>query len=166
MLEKWRHAGAILMDLSKAFDTINHELFLAKLHTYGFSMHSLLILSNYLSNRKQSVKINNRIKNIDVCNFADDRTPYVCDESIEKVLRLLEENTELALCWFENNCMKLNTGKCHLIVSVYKHEQVLVQGGGDKIWESVDVKLLGVAINENRNLINMFPRFALKQAEN
>ena len=38
------------------------------------------------------------LKNIDVCNFADDTTPYVCDESIEKVLRLLEENTELALC--------------------------------------------------------------------
>ena len=38
------------------------------------------------------------IKNIVVCNFADDTIPYVCDESIEKVLRLLEENTELALC--------------------------------------------------------------------
>ena len=62
MREKWRktldikgYAGAVLMDLSKAFDTINHELLLAKLHEYGFSMHSLLILSNYLSNRKQSI---------------------------------------------------------------------------------------------------------------
>ena len=49
------------MDLSKAFDTINHELLLAKLHAYGFSMHSLLILSSYLSNRKQRVKINNSL---------------------------------------------------------------------------------------------------------
>ena len=62
MQEKWRktldikeYAGAVLMDLSKASDTINHELLLAKLHEYGFSMHSLLILSNYLSNRKQSI---------------------------------------------------------------------------------------------------------------
>ena len=62
------------------------------------------------------------LKNIDVCNFAGDATTYVCGESIEKVLRLLEENTELALCWFENNYLKLKTDKCHLTVSVYKHE--------------------------------------------
>ena len=54
------------------------------------------------------------------------------------MLRLLEENTELAFCWFENNYMKLNTDKCHLIVSGYANEQVWSQVGGDKIWESVD----------------------------
>ena len=47
------------MDLSKAFDTINHELLLAKLHAYGFNKQALLILSSYLRNRKQRVKINN-----------------------------------------------------------------------------------------------------------
>ena len=43
LIEKWKvsldnkgFAGAILMDLSKAFDTINHELLIAKLHAYGF----------------------------------------------------------------------------------------------------------------------------------
>ena len=68
MLEKWRKtldikgfAGAILMDLSKAFDTIKHKLLLPKLHAYGFSMNSLLILSNYLFNRKQRVKINKQL---------------------------------------------------------------------------------------------------------
>ena len=46
------------MDLSKAFDTINHKLLLAKLQAHGFSEQALLILSSYLSNRKQRVKIN------------------------------------------------------------------------------------------------------------
>ena len=47
------------MHLIKAFDTINHELFLAKLYTYGFCKHSFLAILCYLPNRKQRVKINN-----------------------------------------------------------------------------------------------------------
>ena len=49
-------------------------------------------------------------------------------------------NCEITLCWFENNYMKLNTDKCHLIVSGYKHEQIWAKIGNDKIWESSDVK--------------------------
>ena len=39
---------AILMDLFKAFDTINHELLIAKLGAYGFDENALAILLNYL----------------------------------------------------------------------------------------------------------------------
>ena len=87
------------------------------------------------------------LKNIEVFYFADNTTPSVYDESIEKVFRLLEENTELALCWSEVKYMKLNTDKWHLIVSGYKLEQVWAQVGGEKIWESVNVKLLVVTID-------------------
>ena len=45
------------MDLSKAFDTINHELLIAKLHAYGFSTDSIQLVLSYLSNRWQRVKI-------------------------------------------------------------------------------------------------------------
>ena len=48
-----------LMDLGKAFDTINHQLLLAKLNAYRFNKQALAILCNYLSNRKQRIKINN-----------------------------------------------------------------------------------------------------------
>ena len=46
------------MDLSKAFDTINHELLIAKLHAYGFSKSSLALLFSYLSDRLQRTKVN------------------------------------------------------------------------------------------------------------
>ena len=34
----------------------------------------------------------------------------------------LEHDSALAVCWFESNYMKLNTDKCHLIISGNKHE--------------------------------------------
>ena len=48
------------MDLSKAFDTLSHDLLLAKLHAYDFDRDSLKVLHSYLSNRYQRTKINKR----------------------------------------------------------------------------------------------------------
>ena len=50
-------AGALFTDLSKAFDSIQHDLLIAKLHAYGFNTKSLQLINNYLSNRKQRTKI-------------------------------------------------------------------------------------------------------------
>ena len=63
MLEKWRtsldkgFSGAILMDFSQAFDTLNHELLIAKLHAYGFTKKALDLIY-YLIQRWQRTKIN------------------------------------------------------------------------------------------------------------
>ena len=65
VINKWRisldnkgYSGAILMDLSKAFDTLNHDLLIAKLHAYGFDTKSLMLIKSYLSNRWQRTKVN------------------------------------------------------------------------------------------------------------
>ena len=47
-----------MMDLSKAFDCIHHNLLIAKLHAYGFSKQSLGLIYSYLKGRNQRVKIN------------------------------------------------------------------------------------------------------------
>ena len=64
-LEKWKSAvdnkrnfGALLTDLSKAFYCLPHDLLLAKLNAYGFSLPVLRLVKSYLSNRKQRTKIN------------------------------------------------------------------------------------------------------------
>ena len=66
MLEKWKasldkgeYVGVIFMDLSKAFDTINHDLLLAKLKAYGFLYNALAFMLSYLKNRSHRVSINN-----------------------------------------------------------------------------------------------------------
>ena len=88
------------------------------------------------------------LKDVEVCNFADDTTPFVCDLELNTVLNKLEENSAIALSWFEINYMKLNSDKCHLLVSGHHYEEMFVNIGKYIIWESKTVKLLGITIDK------------------
>ena len=55
------------------------------------------------------------IKNTDICNYADDTTLYN-----------LEHDSTLLVQWFEENYMKLNKEKCHLLVSGHKYEHIWI----------------------------------------
>ena len=65
MLEKFKEAidrgnqfGALLTDLSKAFDCIDHKLLIPKLSENGVSTSALNVISSYLKHRTQRTKIN------------------------------------------------------------------------------------------------------------
>ena len=122
MLEKWKqqldkkgYAGEVLMDLSKAFDCINHELLIAKLDAYGLTDKALRMISSYISERWQRTKVNGTFSNWsellvgvpqgsvlgpilfniylndllwlieDSCNFVDDTTIYACNKDLNAV---------------------------------------------------------------------------------
>ena len=107
-------AGAVLTDLSKAFDCLNHELLIAKLNAYGFSRSALLFIHSYLTDRKQRVKVNGSfgtwtetvhgsvleplllniylndlhmfLEETEICNYADDTTIYACGPNIKNFI--------------------------------------------------------------------------------
>ena len=60
-LDSREHSAAITIDLSKAFDSINHNLLLAKLSAYGVTEDALQLLRSYLTDRKQHVKIDGNL---------------------------------------------------------------------------------------------------------
>ena len=176
LLEKWKksldqknYAGAILMDLSKAFDTINHELLLAKLHAYGFDKTALAIIKSYLTNRWQHTKINTTFSswtellngvpqgsilgpllfNIYIndlfFNFAEtDICNYADDTTL---ITRLERDSINAIVWCENNYMKLNEEKCYFLISCNKIEHLWAKIGDAMIWESSKENILGVTID-------------------
>ena len=202
LLERWKRildrrgfGGAVLMDLSKAFDTLNHELLIAKLHAYGFEKSALKLIMSYLSNRWQRTRINNSFSswselssgvpqgsilgnllfniylndlffldiNCDICNFADDTTPYTCDMCLKTVLDRLEHTSSQLIEWFDINYMKLNADKCHLIVCGHKQETVVVNVGGEVIKESSSEQLLGIDIKNNLSS-NTYVNYICKKA--
>ena len=68
MEELWKLAndkndvfGALLIDLSKAFDCMSHELLIAKISAYGFDDLSTMLIKSYLSNRQQRTKVGNEL---------------------------------------------------------------------------------------------------------
>ena len=56
-LDKSGVVGTVLMDLSKAYDCLPHDLLPAKISAYGFDESAITLIANYLSNRYQRVKI-------------------------------------------------------------------------------------------------------------
>ena len=65
LIENWKkfldndgYIGAVLMDLSKAFDTINHELLIVKVYAYRFSRDASKLIISYMTDLWQRSKIN------------------------------------------------------------------------------------------------------------
>ena len=57
MLNQRQTPFAVFMDLSKAFDTLDHHILLKKLDFYGFSPSALRLMSSYLSDRQQYIDL-------------------------------------------------------------------------------------------------------------
>ena len=158
-------------------DCLNHDLSIAKLNAYGFSLPALRLLHDYLLSRKQRTRINNSYSkwveivfgapqgsifgpflfnnfltdlffithSMDIANYADDNTPYATANDIDSLIASLEEASKSLFTWFDNNLMKSNANKCHLLVS--SNEKVTIKIGSHEIANTKREKLLGVHLD-------------------
>ena len=140
-LDEKKFVGAVLMDLSKAFDPIPHDLLIAKIYAYGFSINAVTFFYSYLKRRKQNVKINNThsgfqillsgvplllgpllfnifindlylsITKTDLLNFTDDNTITAAERTIGNLLPTLETESQAAIEWFKLNEVIVNPEK-------------------------------------------------------
>ena len=68
---------------------------------------------------------------LEMANYADDTTPYVCGKDITSVIKSLEKAAGIVFTWFKNNQMKGNEDKCHVVLST--HEDMHVKIGTSHI---------------------------------
>ena len=92
------------------------------------------------------------IDKVKLASYADDNSSYATEVNLENLLKVLETETSRVLNWFQNNEMKSNDDKCHLLVS--NTNDALVTLGKECIHASKTVKLLGVNIDNELKFTN------------
>jgi hypothetical protein len=189
LLEEWKvglddgnFVGAILMDLSKAFDCISHDLLIAKLSAYGFEKSALEYIYSYLKGRQQAVKINGIsskllttlagvpqgsilgpilfnlfindfyyiFKEANLHGFADDNTLSTKSKFLDQLIYTLNNESNVAIDWLDNNQMLANADKFQAIVLSKSKENIKAYFQiKDKTIESKEsVELLGITIDD------------------
>ena len=179
LLERWKRSlnrngigAALLTDLSKAFDCLNHNLLIAKLHAYGFDNSSLMFIQSYLKGRKQrtivgtsysswaeimagvpqgsilgtllfNIYINDLFLNLENWDIAN----YADGNKPIVCGKSIDEViSHFEVCFCElSECLKLNDDKCHLLVSNHT-SGVSIRTGVNTIVCSSSEKLLVIHI--------------------
>ena len=159
MTHKWYEATdtrntyvrIVLLDFSKAFDLINHNILLEKLQAFGISAPILRWMAAFLLDRTQRVKIGNNYSHTGLPNggvpqgticgpkcfmiyINDLSTPvplykYVDDSTLFEIceinsISLMQESVNIAAEWTNNNDMKINSEKSKEMIISYAHGNI------------------------------------------
>ena len=188
LLEEWREkldknfvVGSVLLDLSKAFDCVPHDLIIAKLAAYGIERKTLRLIYSYLKGRKQCVKINNTYSDynkiisgvpqgsilgpilfnlsindlfffIEVASMHNTLSAW--EETVSKLIETLESESNIAIDWFTKNEMIINPDKFQAIILDKKKSNLTnipLTIVNQTIKSLPSVELLGVHLDEKLN---------------
>ena len=87
------------------------------------------------------------IEKFDIANFADGNTPYVTGDNISSLIKLLDEVACAIFQWFQDNEMKANTDKCHVLLNT--SNELTIKINEVQIKNSQSEKLLGITIDND-----------------
>ena len=94
------------------------------------------------------------LNDVDICNYADDTTPNVCDSSLKVVIEKLEKSSQLAIKWFGHNYMKLNAEKCEFLKTGHRLQHLWLNVGKMQVWKKYQVKLLCTTIDNELGFLS------------
>ena len=153
-----RFIATILMDLSKSYDFLLHDLLIAKLEVYDLGNGSVNFLLDCLTFRKQRTKVGSIgpindilmiIEQSAICNFADDSPFYLCGEWLTEVKQNLIFDTKGILYWPKLNSLKANPGKFQFrILGDKSYHEYKLKINSIKAGASDNVLLLGTTIDK------------------
>ena len=86
--------------------------------------------------------------NSEIANYADDNSPYAFKQDIESVIKKLEEDSQSLIEWVNNNALRANPDKFHLLLSS-SDENISINVDQYQIYNSQHEKLLGITIDNN-----------------
>ena len=182
MYDRWVQAavqgqvsGAVLLDLSAAFDLVSPDILIQKLKIYGVEKSFLTWIESYLTNRYQGVWIDHTmssylpcdigvpqgsnlgplffllfvndlpfILNCNMDQYADDSTLTATGKSVIEINNSLEENCAVVSNWMEENKLKLNADKTH-ILTLGTAERLRMPGN------KVNVSMDGLVLEESKD---------------
>ena len=78
----------------------------------------------------------------DIVNYADDNMLYTSSNDVNGLIKSLKEASKKLFKWFDDNLMKCNPDKCHLLVST--NDNVKIRIGNLQIESTQREKLLGI----------------------
>ena len=92
-----------------------------------------------------------------IINYADQTKLYACKPNMDIVLSKLEKDTFTVFIWYQNNYLKANSGKSHLLTTSCNLHHVNV--GGNQLISSKYEEMLGILINHKltfeKHLLNI-----------
>ena len=100
----------------------------------------------------------------DIASYADDTTPYVCLEDMDLIIEKLEVKANDIFQWFNENAMKANADKCHLLITTNEERNISI---GERKYKIVKVKsCLGSPLIINCLLLSMRIKSVIKLVKN
>ena len=104
------------------------------------------------------------LNNTEIANYADDTTPYAVSDNIDDLISSLERSSKDLLKWFDDNLMKSNPDKCHLLFS--SREKIKIEIDDFEIGNSKCDKLLGVHFDNRLTVDYNISRLFKKASKN